>query len=247
VKKIHFLHIPKTAGQSVHDLLVESFKSVSPLRVNAQLEELGMSSLTEYDVISGHIDWTLMEKGGDAKFTFTVLRDPLDRILSFYHYLRKEAEKLDKESLASPQRTGMFNALNMSPDDYFCPTDKEFKKFIDDHYDNFYSYFFYSKEYSGNRKFSGKISKDELLSGAIKNLSTLNKIYTLSDLDTLPSDLHEIFPKSNFSKLKHVNKGDTLTAEQRLLKLHEIGASDKALRRIKEMCELDYYIFNLIK
>jgi hypothetical protein len=246
MKKIHFLHIPKTAGQSVHQLLVTSFASVSPLRLNTQYQEFGKDSVSKFEVISGHIDWSLMNEGGDAEFTFTVLRKPIDRILSFYHYLRSEAKKLDDSELSKPERIGMFNALNLSPDDYFCSQDIIFKKFIDNHYDNFYAYYFSALCYDGNSLFKNKLNQNEILGLAIKNLSKVDKIYTLSNLSKLPSDLKDSFPDNIFSSLKHVNKGDSLTTEERLYRLHKIGESHKAISKIRDMCVLDDVIFDLI-
>lgn len=245
-KKVHFLHIPKTAGQSVHQLLTDSFSSVSPLRLNSQFEELGVTSVTDYDVISGHIDWNIMLLGGDAKFTFTVLRDPIDRILSFYHYLRGEAKKLSRDELASPQRLGMFNALHLSPDEYFCPSDSNFKKFIDDHYDNFYTHFFSSKKYIGNRENKNNLSENEALGLAIKNICSIDKVYTLNNIVDLPMDLKKQFPNLEFKKLSHVNKGENLSTEERLNKLDSIGSSRKAKERINEMCKLDNYIYKIV-
>lgn len=244
-KEIHFLHIPKTAGQSVHQLLVDAFDKVSPLRVNDQYNEFGLSSVTDYEVISGHIDWSLMKSGGDAKFTFTVLRRPVDRILSFYHYLRSEAKKLSDDELNKPERLGMYNALNLSPNDYFCSGDPNFQSFINNHYNNFYCYFFASFSYEGFSLLKEK-NYDELIAMAVKNLSKVNKIYTLDNLFKLPDDLSNIFKDREFKVLSHMNKGDSKTSEERLMAIKEIGPADLAIKKIEAMCELDNVIFDLI-
>ncbi|WP_422409243.1 MULTISPECIES: sulfotransferase family 2 domain-containing protein [unclassified Endozoicomonas] len=247
MKKVHFLHIPKTAGQSVHQLLVDGFDSVSPLRVNSQYPKLGKSSVSEYDVISGHIDWATMNLGGNAEFTFTVLRKPLDRILSFYHYLRSEARKLNNEELNNPENLGMKNALHLSPDEYFLNNSIDFSRFIDDHYDNFYTYFFASMKYSGNRNLREKHSDEELLGMALKNISKIDKIYTISRLHQLPTDLCKHFNEFKPSDIKHVNIGDKLSTEDRINELTKIGECERAISKIKKMCSLDNYLYNFVE
>jgi hypothetical protein len=245
LKKIHFLHIPKTAGQSVHQLLINAFDNVSPLRLNDQYNELGFSSVSDFDVISGHIDWSLMKSGGEAEFTFTVLRKPVDRILSFYHYLRTEAKKLSEAELAKPERVGMYNALIMSPNDYFCSRDVNFKTFINNHYDNFYCYFFASLSYQGHALLKEK-SNDELIGLAINNLSKVNRIYTLDNLAQLPLDLRSVFKDKKFEPLPHVNKGDSKSSAERLVALKDIGDADYAIKRIEQMCKMDNIIYDIV-
>lgn len=244
-KKVHFLHIPKTAGQSVHHLLNNSFQKISPLRVNAQFDSLGIDSVSNVDVISGHIDWNTMLIGGEAEFTFTVLRKPIDRILSFYHYLRSEAQKLSEEELAVPERIGMYKALHCTPNEYFCSNDEGFAKFISNHYDNFYTYFFASKTYDGHSQLSTKFSEEELLGKAIKNISKVDKVYTLKTVKKLPADLYSIFEDRSFEELPHVNKGDSFSTEKRIDELKKIGEHNLAMEKIYEMCELDNVIFNI--
>lgn len=246
IKKIHFLHIPKTAGQSVHQLLVDAFDRVSPLRLNGQYNELGLASVRDFDVISGHIDWSLMRSGGEAEFTFTVLRKPVDRILSFYHYLRTEANKISDLELKKPERLGMYNAINLSPDEYFCSTDPNFRAFINNHYDNFYCYYFASLSYSGNEKLKKIKSQNEILGMAVNNLSNVNKIYTLANLYKLPEDLGHAFKDKAFKPLLHMNKGDSKTSQERLKALENIGPASKAIKEIEKMCELDNIIFDLV-
>ena len=245
MKKVHFLHIPKTAGQSVHHLLSNSFQKISPLRVNAQFESLGIDSVRHVDVISGHIDWNTMLTGGEAEFTFTVLRKPIDRILSFYHYLRSEAQKLSVQELAAPERIGMYRALHFTPNEYFCSDDEGFARFISNHYDNFYSYFFASKTYEGHSQLSTKLSQEELLGRAIKNLSKVDKVYTLKTVKNLPADLNSMFGDRSFEELPHVNKGDSFSTEKRIDELKKIGEHNLAIEKIHEMCELDDVIFNI--
>ncbi|WP_404324927.1 sulfotransferase family 2 domain-containing protein [Cobetia sp. UIB-001] len=241
--KLVFLHIPKTAGQAVHAALQKSFgeNNVSKIRINSHFEDLEKVNDYQEIVYSGHIDWEKAEKIPGDKVYFTILREPTERILSYYHYIRSEASKLDDEELNSPNRIGMKKALKCSPNEYFCSSDPSFKKFIDSHYDNFYVRFFSKKRYNNN----DYDSEQHAVKLAMANLNRLDAIYTVSNWG-LVSDLI----KSNFdvnpivdANVRH-NVGDGLSTNDRLLMLHDIGEADLAIKRIKTMVKLDNIVYN---
>src|SRR5690606_31646457 len=62
VRPIVFLHIPKTAGQTIHNQLAQMVGagSVSPIRVQSQAPK-GPQMPAGYGLYSGHIDWTELE------------------------------------------------------------------------------------------------------------------------------------------------------------------------------------------
>lgn len=239
------MHIPKTAGQSVHRYLVDGFKkeSVCPLRVDAQYEGTNLD-LDSFQVHSGHIDWARLERLTGEKIVFTILRRPIDRILSYYFYLRKEALLLTEGELLDPSRAGMNAALNLTPDEYFSTYGGEIRSFIDDHYDNFYTYFFAGKTYNSRRALVDLKSK-ELISLAIKNLSNI-AVYTVdrwTDVSKLIGREFEGFknPEGDY----FVNKGDSYGSTERLDKLKELGATNITFDRLGEMTKLDNIIFDL--
>ena len=247
MNKVHFLHIPKTAGQSVHQLLVDAFgiNNVCPLRVNSQINPKNITDIKKYDVVSGHFDWDILTNQSAANFTFTVLRKPIDRILSYYHFLHQEALKISKNDLLKPENTGAKAILDLSPDLYFCGGSIEFQKFIDDHYDNFYTCYFYGKKYNTRRSLAS--ITESHLNKALSNLSSIDEIYTLENWHKLKEDLATHFPDLKISsKSYHLNKGNSLSTEQRFEKLREIGPCERAIRRIHEMCEYDDILYKCI-
>ena len=111
-----FLHIPKTAGQSVHSFLVHLFGqgAIAPARVNEQLIQLSIPQIRKYSVFSGHMDWAMLDCVERPRFVFTILREPTDRILSFYYYLRSEAKRAyggGAEAAAEPRQMGSTESL----------------------------------------------------------------------------------------------------------------------------------------
>jgi hypothetical protein len=134
--RIVFLHLPKTAGQSIHSALVKAYgaEAVAPLRVNPDLDRYAEERLLQYRVFSGHLDWNRLQFVPNP-VVMTMLRDPLERIASFCLFLRKQAEALPLEVLSRPDKRGMYLALHLPPDDYFCDPDLPERGFLDDRFD----------------------------------------------------------------------------------------------------------------
>lgn len=104
---IVFLHIPKTAGQAIHNALthvVGGQEHVSPVRVNWQANG-GSTMPPGYRLYSGHIDWVDLETLPPS-FVFTVLRDPRERIASYYFYMVREAQEMGAEQIAATNAYG---------------------------------------------------------------------------------------------------------------------------------------------
>src|SRR5437763_13062723 len=129
---IFFLHIPNAAGQSVHEFLkkIVGPGAVAPARVNDPLYGLSAPEIGRYRLMSGHLDWALLDCVREPKFVFTILRNPVERILSFYFFLRAEARRLSEEALRLPQNQGKEAALNLSCDDYFTRGKPHLRSFL---------------------------------------------------------------------------------------------------------------------
>lgn len=244
--KVIFLHIPKTAGQSVHTALVNAYgqEAVCPARVNHQLYPMSIKELNRYQVFSGHLDWSLLDCIEGPKYVFTVLREPQDRILSFYFYLREEAAKLSADELKDPGRQGMRAALEMTPKEYFC-NGHAIRNFLDDHYDNFYSYYFAARVYQGRSRFFGQIkqgamSHEDIVTLAQENMAQLDDVFTIDNLGQVFEKIRTI----SGQKIMHdddyrVNVNTAINAEKRLEKIKALGADPQTITRIADYCKLD--------
>lgn len=103
-KKIVFLHIPKTAGTSVHEMLKQHFdeKQICPERFRG-LAKYSIDELKKFDLFSGHFIMPHVDKIPGEKFVFTILREPAERILSLYYFWRRhEPEVAVNNRLAGP-------------------------------------------------------------------------------------------------------------------------------------------------
>ncbi len=85
------IHIPKTAGVSLRSRLERSLPpySVSPHSNAFAMTEKEAAPLRSYRVISGHISWIDVQRFFPSRKKFTFLRDPLDRCISWYFFLRR--------------------------------------------------------------------------------------------------------------------------------------------------------------
>ena len=87
-KKLYFLHIPKTAGTSVSNILAQiavekELKMVGPILIDHLIER---PKWEESDLLIGHLGLLPLEYKFDY---FTVLRDPLERLYSHYSHVKR--------------------------------------------------------------------------------------------------------------------------------------------------------------
>ncbi len=183
---IVFLHIPKTAGQTVHNSLSRVVKArrVSPIRVHTQAALARDQYPPGYSLYSGHLDWTALDHLPAARFVFTVLRDPGERIASFYFYLQREAAALRPKALNQPQNIGLKRALEWSPDDYFFGGDEAWQVFVRSHYDNFYCTYFATRRMLGWGA-AQDFSSRQLLAKARLGLAAIDHSYSTNDMARL--------------------------------------------------------------
>ncbi|TNF60308.1 MAG: hypothetical protein EP307_08830, partial [Rhodobacteraceae bacterium] len=179
MKPVVFLHVPKTAGQTIHSELVRLVGGpafVSPVRVHTQAAETAQMP-TGYRLYSGHIDWIGLDLLPRHSFVFSVLRDPRERIASFYFYLLREARAMDRATLDLPQNLGKRMILDRSADDYFFGGDDDWQRFVLDHYDNFYCSYFATRRMRGHALLDS-LSDAEILKRAQGGLDRLTAVYS---------------------------------------------------------------------
>lgn len=249
--KVVFLHIPKTAGQSIHAGLVDAFGAdvMCPARVNEQLNLLSAKMLAKYQVFSGHLDWSLLDCVPGPKYTFTVLREPMDRILSFYFYLREKAAKMTAEALQLPEHQGLKAALELSPRDYFVDGPGHMRLFVDDHYDNFYTHYFAARNYQGKRILSGLalrglVSEDEIVNLANENIGLLDDVFSLEETGRVFVKISQLSGhKFQNGGAYRINENKTLASNDRIDQLKALGADDTTISRLEDFCRLDLQLW----
>ncbi len=237
---IVFLHVPKTAGQTVHNELVRAVggaKYTSPVRVTTQAVK-GRQMPDGYQLYSGHIDWTELELLPKDRFVFTVLRDPKERIASFYLYMRKMAQETATHELSLPQNTGKRMALSLTADDYFFGGTEEWHQFVRSMYDNFYCSYFATRRMDGWGAMRPLSSKDQLMR-ALRGLRSLSAVYSIDRLEQLEEEIASRYGVSIHVAGNYFNTGGHLKSEDRWPKLCARFEKDQSITRIEEFATLD--------
>lgn len=239
-----FLHIPKTAGQTVHNALVPAVggeANVSPVRVHTQAPN-GPQMPAGYSLYSGHIDWTELETLPEDRFVFTVLRDPRERIASFFMYLLKQAEALPEEELALPQNTGKRRLLNESADEYFMGGNPSWQRFINDHYNNFYCTYFTTRLIRGNAQIAD-LPQEVLLARAQAGLVLMDGVYSTPDLSPLETDIKTYLGETISVTDTYDNVGEAPQGEPRWPKLLARVSQDETRDRLESfVCNDDAFM-----
>jgi len=116
--RINFVHVPKCGGTTIYELLKENFpeseiyphRKVKKQRVMSYKFQDMQDVFREFPnihhkVVAGHFPmWFFLEKDKkfDQSFFFTTLRDPIERVLSHYRDLLRNAKKEVSPLIISP-------------------------------------------------------------------------------------------------------------------------------------------------
>ena len=238
--RIVFLHIPKTAGQTIHAELVRLIgeNAVSPIRVHTQADSAAGQFPPGYRLYSGHIDWLALETVPNPKFAFTVLRDPLERIASFYFFLRRQAEGLSEEELARPRRVGMRRILTSTVDDYFCGGPASWRRFILDHYHSPYCAYLATKTLRGYSKIA-ECPRDEMIDRAEAAAKSLGGVYSVTALGALERDIEVLLGKRPQLTGRYMNAAPEEQAGSRWQQLQAIIEKKETLAQLQSFVDAD--------
>lgn len=94
-RRVVFLHIAKTAGTSIVEFFARRLPPGSVCSHGDFLQFPGgsnqlVSALSRYPFISGHMGYADLAPLMPGAYTFTFLRDPVERVLSFYKFCLHE-------------------------------------------------------------------------------------------------------------------------------------------------------------
>lgn len=206
-----FFHVQKNAGTSLVNV-ARNFYGRSVIS-HGDFWDRAPSTFREVRFVSGHFGFSYASSLKDGRFSFTILRDPIERIISFYSFCRQRdpnqfiVYKLAKE-------LSFYEFLQAGLEDYWI------KQAINNHQ-------VWQFAHGYNKTDSRPIDSfgdDELFEAAIRNLSTLDYVAFTSSLE---NDAREIFkslgvvpppliPKSNTTP-NRISTSELTSREKSLL------------------------------
>lgn len=116
MEKIVFMHLPKTGGSSLHQVLVDIFgdSRICPLRHNL-LDQLPQQAKEAYQVFSGHFYYdAIIEEIKAPKKIVCLLRDPVSRLLSCYYFGRSHTRQYIAENPVYSRKPDCYTFHGMS-------------------------------------------------------------------------------------------------------------------------------------
>jgi hypothetical protein len=115
--KLVFLHIPKCAGTTLHQVLVKDVdaKVICNERFNG-LKNWPLNYLQKFKIFSGHFDYNSVALlNVTPENIITILRDPIERLISLYYFLKSH-----KLEFARRQNMGLVEFThNYSIEEFF--------------------------------------------------------------------------------------------------------------------------------
>jgi hypothetical protein len=96
---IIFLHVPKTAGTTINQILQRQYEpsQILYLGANAQASIKDYQRLAEEEkkkirLVAGHTAFGFHKYTPGSSTYFTFLREPVARVVSFYHYVKNSEQ-----------------------------------------------------------------------------------------------------------------------------------------------------------
>ena len=105
-----FLHIPKAAGTTLNDILRRQYSQAGafyqlhhwdPEQIASQFHALPEGRQRSVQIMTGHMHFGVHESLSTPVSYFTLLRDPIDQIISYYYYLLGNPRDPDHDVLVS--------------------------------------------------------------------------------------------------------------------------------------------------
>jgi hypothetical protein len=226
--KIVFLHIPKTGGLSILSTIKREFPYcrmfVAKFPPDAEaLRNMTDAEVNNFDVIAGHFGGDLLVRLRPPRVVFTCVRDPIERIISLYDFLKfLPARKLGPGELGKER--------------YYALQRMNLKEFIAS------PLFRSAIENVQCRQLIGASAEavedaKELAARAIERLREIDAVFTTQNIDRdLPGFLANLGIQGS---LERRNRDQRETPRSAL--------SAEGLSLAREVCQADLILFNHIK
>lgn len=223
-----FMHIGKVGGQAItHEL----FKKFLPNQIfnasSEQMDEIDSSALEKYLLITGHWSYNHVEKLPSRRFLFSMVRDPIDRVVSNYWFLRTFE---GSSNINDTNREMSLLAKKYKLEDFLEQDHPQVRRVIENHQTAFFA---------DDWRITQKRSENSLLENAIKNLSFFDLIGIYEQYDLSMQSLCALLSWGPWPSEKKIN----VTPYR--ARLPELSSS--IIKRIKSLNLLDVELYRIIQ
>jgi len=235
-ERIVFLHIPKTAGSSIHSVLSQQYveEDICPERFDG-ISAMSEEQLSRYRYFSGHFSRRSVDRIPGQKKVFTFLRSPEQRILSLYYFWRSHRPAVVQAGdLAGPRI-----ARNLNLDEFLESSEAAVLIAID----NAITRQLVSQDCDLCFDECRSKQPEKLVENVINYLKSLEFVgfqeNFSNDFNDLLSLLH--FPAPNV--IPSVNARATNSDESRFERVDEQTITDRSQERLQQLTALDQQVY----
>jgi hypothetical protein len=251
----YFLHLPKTAGSSLRDMLRLRFaeRDIFPIERVQVLQQTPKAEIQKYKLFCGHFDYQFVYLFPVKPNIITVLRDPVERVLSNYSFWRENY--LSKGEVVTINGV---EVVEMVPEEVMLPLED----FIESDYPQIWDEVNNSQAarlaHSLGWRRENQVSEDELWKTASQNLDTIDAVGTVENFSTFLEVMCSRFSWVNFEESirtnvtkNRVRSGDIdPNTIQRIKEKNQIDVAlhaqaSEILRRRKEDMQRRYFLMQL--
>lgn len=224
-RRILFDHLPKCAGTTISDYLLRHYSPEVVFKTYTQQFELvkKFQSLPEnsryfYRLIVGHGTDKLIDYVHPDTITLTIFRDPIDRIVSHYFFVKQQKKHYLHERVIKS---------NLSLEDYASSgLSPELRNY-------------YTTHFSGLSIEEAEMNPEKSLSIAVEKIETYDVVGFQENLTAVVNKLKNVANLIEPFENKVINKtGKRIGIKQ---------VSDRAKKTIAEVNSLDVKLYDLLK
>ncbi len=149
-----------------------------------EISRYSVEELETYDFFAGHFDWSYFDFLGSEVCAFSMIREPHERILSQFFYLRT-LPTIYGEAFTQEKFPLIFDIVNKPPRDTFLSPDVFRRNAIRDGFDNLYTYYFFGRGYRGAMRASvAGVPRERVLEIARSNMRRMQFVGSYEGADT---------------------------------------------------------------
>ena len=181
-KKILFDHLPKCGGSTLKAYLLKHYPRRKSFLTNGwdphksiqEFKEMPQSSRHDYCLIQGHLANQLIGDADPACLKVTLLRDPVERIISHYFFVKRTQKHYLHRTI---------HDSNISLEDYACSN-------LSDELKNWYT-----THFSGFTSVKAEKNPEEAVATAVETV--LNQFDIIGFLDDFPAFIESLRKRAN--------------------------------------------------